>query len=307
MNKRVLIKIALLAVVLVLLLNPGIFPFAEGTINAVKTEMSNHIGSVLGAGTGLLSPSKLIPAAAVIVLMWLACTIALTLVDLVKTHKARALTVTHVVRSLIKYACFIIGTVWTLSILGVDLTAIFASLGILTLVVGFGAQSLIEDMVTGLFIILEGNYNIDDVIILDDFRGTVKKIGIRTTTIEDAGGNLKIVNNSDIRNIQNRSILPSVAICDIGICYEDDIRKVESAILPQLEGIYTRNPNLFKAAPEYKGVQDLADSSVVLRFTAYCDEADIFVATRMLKREMKILFDDNNISIPFPQLDVHAK
>ena len=307
MNKRVLIKIALLAIVLVLLLNPGIFPFAEGTINAVKTEMSNHIGSVLGAGTGLLSPSKLIPAAAVIVLMWLVCTIALTLVDLVKTHKARALTVTHVVRSLIKYACFIIGTVWTLSILGVDLTAIFASLGILTLVIGFGAQSLIEDMVTGLFIILEGNYNIDDVIILDDFRGTVKKIGIRTTTIEDAGGNLKIVNNSDIRNIQNRSILPSVAICDIGICYEDDIRKVESAILPQLEGIYTRNPNLFKAAPEYKGVQDLADSSVVLRFTAYCDEADIFVATRMLKREMKILFDDNNISIPFPQLDVHAK
>ena len=307
MNKRVLIKIALLAIVLVLLLNPGIFPFAEGTINAVKTEMSNHIGSVLGAGTGLLSPSKLIPAAAVIVLMWLVCTIALTLVDLVKTHKARALTVTHVVRSLIKYACFIIGTVWTLSILGVDLTAIFASLGILTLVVGFGAQSLIEDMVTGLFIILEGNYNIDDVIILDDFRGTVKKIGIRTTTIEDAGGNLKIVNNSDIRNIQNRSILPSVAICDIGICYEDDIRKVESAILPQLEGIYTRNPNLFKAAPEYKGVQDLADSSVVLRFTAYCDEADIFVATRMLKREMKILFDDNNISIPFPQLDVHTK
>ena len=307
MNKRVLIKIALLAVVLVLLLNPGIFPFAEGTINAVKTEMSNHIGSVLGAGTGLLSPSKLIPAAAVIVLMWLVCTIALTLVDLVKTHKARALTVTHVVRSLIKYACFIIGIVWTLSILGVDLTAIFASLGILTLVVGFGAQSLIEDMVTGLFIILEGNYNIDDVIILDDFRGTVKKIGIRTTTIEDAGGNLKIVNNSDIRNIQNRSILPSVAICDIGICYEDDIRKVESAILPQLEGIYTRNPNLFKATPEYKGVQELADSSVVLRFTAYCDEADIFVATRMLKREMKILFDDNNISIPFPQLDVHAK
>lgn len=307
MNKRVLIKIALLAIVLVLLLNPGIFPFAEGTINAVKTEMSNHIGSVLGAGTGLLSPSKLIPAAAVIVLMWLVCTIALTLVDLVKTHKARALTVTHVVRSLIKYACFIIGAVWTLSILGVDLTAIFASLGILTLVVGFGAQSLIEDMVTGLFIILEGNYNIDDVIILDDFRGTVKKIGIRTTTIEDAGGNLKIVNNSDIRNIQNRSILPSVAICDIGICYEDDIRKVESAILPQLEGIYTRNPNLFKAAPEYKGVQDLADSSVVLRFTAYCDEADIFVATRMLKREMKILFDDNNISIPFPQLDVHTK
>ena len=307
MNKRVLIKIALLAIVLVLLLNPGIFPFAEGTINAVKTEMSNHIGSVLGAGTGLLSPSKLIPAAAVIVLMWLVCTIALTLVDLVKTHKARALTVTHVVRSLIKYACFIIGAVWTLSILGVDLTAIFASLGILTLVVGFGAQSLIEDMVTGLFIILEGNYNIDDVIILDDFRGTVKKIGIRTTTIEDAGGNLKIVNNSDIRNIQNRSILPSVAICDIGICYEDDIRKVESAILPQLEGIYARNPNLFKAAPEYKGVQDLADSSVVLRFTAYCDEADIFVATRMLKREMKILFDDNNISIPFPQLDVHTK
>ena len=307
MNKRVLIKIALLAVVLVLLLNPGIFPFAEGTINAVKTEMSNHIGSVLGAGTGLLSPSKLIPAAAVIVLMWLVCTIALTLVDLVKTHKARALTVTHVVRSLIKYACFIIGAVWTLSILGVDLTAIFASLGILTLVVGFGAQSLIEDMVTGLFIILEGNYNIDDVIILDDFRGTVKKIGIRTTTIEDAGGNLKIVNNSDIRNIQNRSILPSVAICDIGICYEDDIRKVEEAILPKLEGIYARNPNLFKATPEYMGVQELADSSVVLRFTAYCDEADIFVATRMLKREMKILFDDNNISIPFPQLDVHAK
>ena len=146
---------------------------------------------------------------------------------------------------------------------------------------------------------------VGDIIVLDEFRGTVRNIGIRTTVIEDAGGNQKIVNNSDIRNLQNRSHNISVAVADIGICYEDRIEDVEKILIPALQDIYERNKNIYLAPPRYAGVEALADSAVVLRVVADVTEENIFVGRRTLNRELKILFDNNNIEIPFPQVVVH--
>ncbi len=305
MNSKKMIKIAILAVALIVLLNPGFLPFSEGTLGAVKAQLSTHISEVLGGNTGIFSVATLIPALAVIVICWLVASIVEMILNCITAKKARTRTVIGLTASIVKYASVLIGVVWTLSVMGVNLGAIFASLGVLTLIIGFGAQSLIEDMVTGIFIIFEGNYNVDDVIVLDDFRGTVRKIGIRTTTIEDAGGNFKVVNNSDIRNIQNRSQNLSIVTCDIGITYDADIREVERKFLPKLAGLYEANKHLWTAAPKYLGVQELDDSAVVLRFSVDCKEDFFFPARRALNRDILVLFNDLDIDIPFPQLDVH--
>ena len=306
-NGKNIAKVGILAALFVLLLNPSLNPFlSDATRNAVKVQLQDTFGLLAGGGaTGMFAPAKLITALAAAIFVWLVTTVVCIVLEKTSAGKRRSETVAGLLTSVIKTVATLVALVWVLSIIGVDLTAIFASLGVVSLIIGFGVQSLIEDCVTGIFIILEGQYNIGDVIVLDDFRGTVKKITMRTTTIEDTGFNLKIVNNTDIRNIQNRSRAKSYAMCEIGISYDADIREVEKIVLPELQGIYDRNPGLFLNPPIYSGVQTLADSAVVLRFIAEIEEQKIFAANRCLNREMKIIFDDNGIEIPFNQLVVH--
>ena len=307
MKNKSILKIVVLALIFIVLINPSWIPFLpEGTKWAIVNEMQKTFGTIAGgSATGVFNPAKIIPAVAAVIAVWLATTVICTITEKVSANKKRSQTVAGLLISVIQVVAVIAGGVWVLAILGVNLAGIFASLGIASLIVGFGAQSLIEDSITGIFIIFEGHYNIGDIIILDDFRGTVEKISMRTTTIKDAGGNLKIVNNSDIRNIQNRSRSNSLAICDIGICYEQPIPEVEEIINANLEAMYEKNKDVWEAVPVYCGVNALADSAVVLRMAVSVKESNFFPGQRRLNREMKILFDENNIEIPFTQVVVH--
>ena len=301
-----LLKTIVRAVLLVVLLNPGMNPLLnEGAKNAATAELQKTFGMLAGGTTGVFSPARLMTALAVVILMWMLTTVSCAVLEKVSKGKKRSETVASLTISVIKVVGSIATIVWVLSVMGVDIGTIFASLGIMSLIIGFGVQSLIEDCVTGLFIIFEGLYNIGDIIVLDSFRGTVEKITLRTTTIKDSGGNLQVINNSDIRNVQNRSAIESLAVCDIGITYEADIREVEAIVLPEMNRLYAENQDVFLEAPKYAGVQTLDASSVVLRFTVKTLEANYFPATRRLNREMKCLFDDKGIEIPFNQIVVH--
>lgn len=301
-----LVKTVVLAVLLIVLLNPGMNPLlGEGVKNAAVAEIQKTFGVLAGGTTGIFSPARLMTVLAVIIFMWLITTVSCAVIAKVSKGKRRSETVASLTISVIKVVGAIATIVWVLSVLGVNIGTIFASLGIMSLIIGFGVQSLIEDCVTGLFIIFEGIYNIGDIIVLDTFRGTVEKITLRTTTLKDTGGNLQVINNSDIRNIQNRSAVESLAICDIGITYEADIREVEKLVLPELPRIYEENKDVFLGVPKYAGVQALDASSVVLRFNVAIKEENYFPATRRFNREMKCLFDDKGIEIPFNQIVVH--
>ena len=330
-----IIKTVVLAVLLIVLLNPGMNPLlGEGFKNAAVAEIQATFGILAGGTTGIFSPVKIMTVLAVVIFMWLVTTLSCAILEKVSKGRRRSETVAGLTISVIKVVGAIATIVWVLSVIGVDIGTIFASLGIMSLIigfgvqsliedcvtglfiifaslgvvsliVGFGVQSLIEDCVTGLFIIFEGIYNIGDIIVLDTFRGTVEKITLRTTTIRDTGNNLKVINNSDIRNVQNRSAVDSLAICDIGITYEADIREVEKLILPELPRIYEENKDVFLGVPKYAGVQALDASAVVLRFNVAVTEENYFPATRRLNREMKCLFDDKGIEIPFNQIVVH--
>ena len=240
-----------------------------------------------------------------ICVVWLVYTILVIILKAIGRKNDRAATVTNLLRGMLKYASIIAAIVWGLSILGVNTTAVLAGVGIIGLVLGFGAQSLIEDIITGFFIIFEGQYGIGDIIVLDDFRGVVRDIGVRTTVIEDAGGNLKVVNNSDIRNFQNRSRKHSLAITIVSVAYETDLMALEEMVKPELEKMYEQNKSLYLAAPEYYGVEELGESGIDLKFCVLCKEINVFAARRRLNRDIRVLFAEKGVEIPFPQVVVH--
>lgn len=206
--------------------------------------------------------------------------------------------------SFLKYIAFLVILFCILASFGVDTTSILAGIGILSLVVGLGAQPLIEDIIAGLFIAFESVFDVGDVIVVDNFRGVVKEIGIRTTKIEDDGGDVKTINNSDIRTLINMSSQLSIAVSDVAIEYSESIERVEKVIEENLDRM-KKEIKCIKEGPFYKGVQQLGASGVVLRFVAKCKEGDVFQTQREMNRLLKIIFDENNISIPFNQIVVH--
>ena len=220
------------------------------------------------------------------------------------TKTARGKTVVKLMNSFIKYLVAIIAIMMILNTWGVDTTTLLASAGILSLIIGLGAQSLISDIIAGIFIVFEGEYEVDDIVIIDGWRGTVDEIGIRTTKIIDWQGNIKIVNNSAIQSIINQSKELSITTCVVGIDYRESIPKVELLIKNNIERIRNAIPEIVDG-PYYKGVDSLGESSVNLLFIATVKETDFYVVQRALNREIKMIFDENNVCIPFPQVTIN--
>ena len=214
---------------------------------------------------------------------------------------------TLLVQSLLKYVAAIVILCWGLRLLGVDLSTIVTAVGILALVLGFGAESLISDLVTGTFMLFENQYNVGDIVEVNGFRGTVKEIGVRTTSIIDAGKNVKIINNSDMKNILNRSSNASLAVSDIDVPYETDLPVLEQKLPALLEKIYAAQRDTFLSAPSYLGVQALGSSGVTLRFIAEVPEDKIYSGARLLNRELLLGFKSLGVECPFPQLDLHQR
>ena len=215
----------------------------------------------------------------------------------------RSLTIIKLLTSFVKYLVAIVAILLILSAFGVDARTLLASAGIMGLVIGLGAQSLIADIIAGLFIVFEGDFEVGDIVVVDNWRGEVQEIGIRTTKIIDWGGNVKIVNNSHISSIINQTKELSIAVAYIGIEYGMPIPKVEMVIKNNLERIKNNIPEIVDG-PFYKGIDELAESSVNLLFMAKCKEEDIYLVKRALNRELKIIFDENGINVPFPQVTI---
>lgn len=203
--------------------------------------------------------------------------------------------------SLVKYASVIAVIFFVLKACGVDTTSIVTGLSILSLIIGLALQPLLQDVIAGLFIVFEHVFEVGDIVVAGGFRGTVKEIGIRTTRIEDGGGNIKVINNSELRALVNMSDNLSTASVEVGIEYGESLERVEAILKEHLDEIKEAIPEIEKG-PFYKGVAALADSSVNLKFVAKCKEGAKFQVERDMNRQFKLLFDRYNVNIPFPQI-----
>ena len=288
---REILKILLASAVLVVL-----------TYMCIKTGIFPGVGSLIDISFDTIL--KIIIAIAFIQVVG---GVLIVVLSLFKNKSGRVGTMSTVLISIIKYSMRIIGFCWVLTIIGVNVSTIFASIGILALIIGFGAESLVADIVTGVFVLFENEYNIGDIIEVDGFRGTVTEIGIRTVSVQDSGGNIKIINNSDLKNIINRSNQKSTAVCDIGVAYETDLEEFDKLVIKIIDEIIDRNPEAFKSGIKYLGVQELGDFSITLRFVAEAEENNVFATRRLLNKELKTAFDRHNVSIPFPQIQVRNR
>ena len=218
----------------------------------------------------------------------------------------KAKTVSRLIVSFFKWVIALCAFFFTLDAWGADTTTLLASAGVLTLIIGLGSQSLVADILAGIFIVFEGEFQVGDIVIIDNWRGEVKEIGMRTTKLIDVGGNIKIVNNSEIKTIINQTQELSVAKSYVSVSYGARIEKIEAVIADNIDKVKAKIPAILEG-PFYMGVSELGESGVSLLFIAKCKEDDIYQVQRDLNREIKIMFDDNDIEIPFNQLVVHME
>ncbi len=221
-----------------------------------------------------------------------------------KSRKAK--TISSLIRSLIKYIVIIALICVILVVWGVDVIGIIAGVGVLTLIIGLGCQALIQDVISGLFIVFDDYFAVGDTVIIDGFRGTIIDIGLKTTKVQDFGGNIKSITNSSILTVVNMSRMRSVASVTLSVSYNEDVERVEALILKEIEDIKEKVPNIVDG-PWYKGIDNISASSVDFLVLCFVMEENRFQVTRDLKREFYLCFKKNDVQIPYTQVTVNPE
>lgn len=220
-----------------------------------------------------------------------------------KLDKRRVDTLDSLFSNVIRYTVYFFLLVEILATFKINIGALLAGAGVVGLAVGFGAQSLIKDILTGLLILFEDQYGVGDVITINGFMGTVTSVGVRITRVQSWTGQVEVIPNGLIGSVTNYSRTNSVAVIDVGVAYEtkvvDAIRVVER-VMQQLK---LENENIVGDV-NVLGVQALNESDVAIRATAVCVSMTQYGVQRQAMQKIKEAFDEQGIVIPFPQRTV---
>lgn len=283
----------------------GQYIFPEGS---VLYELSvNTIGKFFNVFSFMgKNYMNIIESIVIVVFIWALNKAIYLIMKLVTIDGSRAETLGLLITSIIKYTLMILSIFLVLAAWGVQTNALLASAGILGLAISFGAQSLIADMLAGLFIIFEHQFAVGDVIEVGDYRGKVIEIGIRTTQIQSLYGEIKIINNSDIRNTINASNHLILTVVEIPISYDADLEDIEAIIQENLPAMAKEIPQIIEG-PTYGGVDKFTDAGVVIRLYIKTYELDKWGARRAVNRQLKLLFDRYNIKIPYSHIVIEQK
>ena len=208
--------------------------------------------------------------------------------------------------NVLTYVVYFIAIMSILAALTIDVKAMLAGAGIVGLAVGFGAQSLVKDIITGFFIIFEDQFSVGDYVRIGQFEGTVEEIGLRTTKINSFTGEIHILPNGSIVEVTNFSLYNSVAVLDIGIAYEGDLEYAEKVLQEYLETTTEKYPELVKT-PELLGVQQFGASEVILRIVAESLPMKHWYMGRQLRKDIKRVLDEHGVEIPFPRMVMYSR
>jgi len=194
----------------------------------------------------------------------------------------------------------------------VDIGPLLAGAGILGLAMSFGAQSLVKDVISGFFILVENQFRVGDVIEAGGKTGLVERMSLRLVMLRDNGGALHMVPNGSITTVSNFTRGWSRAVVDVGIAYEDDLDRA-IAVLRDEARAFAADPDWsarLAGAPEVLGVDQLADSAVVVRTLLRTQPGQHWMVAREFRRRVKVRFDSETIETPYQkrkvQVTVHA-
>jgi small-conductance mechanosensitive channel len=195
---------------------------------------------------------------------------------------------------------------------GISVTPLLAGAGVASIVIGFGAQSLIKDLINGIFILLEQWYQVNDIITIGDTTGTVERFNLRTTVIRDLEGTLHFVPNGEISKLSNRTHTWSRALIQIGVHYKENIDKVIKVLEEVFDELISdkKYKKSILERPEILGeggVSELSDSAVVFTIICKVKPGQQWTIARQLRKRIKESFDMEGIEIPYPCTNVYMR
>ncbi|MDZ7723644.1 MAG: mechanosensitive ion channel family protein [candidate division KSB1 bacterium] len=220
----------------------------------------------------------------------------------------RSDTLAQILKYVINIAVLLIGAIMILDQVGVEIGPILAAAGVLGLAIGFGAQSLVKDIISGFFILLEDQIRVGDVVDVAGKAGMVEKINLKMTTLRDLGGNVHFVPNGEISVVTNMTKGFSRYVFKVGVAYREDVDQVMQVMREVHEEL--RQDDDFKddiTEPlTMLGVDEFADSAVVIKAYTTTRPIKQWRVAREYNRRLKKTFDERNIEIPFPHVTFYA-
>jgi len=206
--------------------------------------------------------------------------------------------------SILRYSIYFIAGVTILqSVFGINATTLITAAGVGGLAIGFGAQSLVKDVITGFFILLEDQFSVGDSITVENMSGIVEEIGLRITKIRNYTGDLYIIPNSEIRKVTNHTRGAKAAIVDISVAYEENIDRVTNILNSLCKACADEMKDIVEG-PTVLGITELADSGIVMRIFAKTTAGKQGEIEREIRKRIKVTFEQEGIEIPYNKLVV---
>lgn len=272
----------------------------------IENQLQNLFGNIFGAALTTLF------VGIVILVVWILIGIILDKIKdkvimsyyIKRKGDRRGKTLGSLVSSSLKVLIWFIIIMIVLDYFGIDTTPILASAGVLGLAIGFGAQSLVKDVVAGFFIILDNSFNLDESIEVNGFKGKVIYMNLRITHVKNYTGSILVINNGQISSLINWSRENNVALVDFGVGYDTDLSKLQSLMPSFMETLKERYEDIVET-PTFLGVTELADSSINMRIMATTTNGNQFGVERKIRKDLIEFLNEQNVEIPFPQLVLH--
>jgi small conductance mechanosensitive channel len=221
----------------------------------------------------------------------------------VSEREKRALTLAGIVKTVGTTVIVIIAIMMGLQEIGLDITPVIAGAGVVGLAVGFGAQSLIKDVIAGFFIILEGQFAVGDVIKTGEISGWVEQLNLRVTILRDvSSGAVHFIPNSELKVVSNLTKEWSQVALDIGVAYHEDIDRVVG-VLQQIGQELARDEqmgSLILEPPEVLGIESFGESQVMIKVLVKTLPQRQWEVAREFRRQIKATFEKEGIEVPYP-------
>ncbi|MDR0384349.1 MAG: mechanosensitive ion channel family protein [Christensenellaceae bacterium] len=271
-----------------------LLPFNDDVKNFFADNLISFTG-IVNIFTNPNNLQNLVKCALTIVVFYIIINFVSALLKKYSLKSKRQKTVMGMLTSFIKYIGYFVMFIVVLNVFGVDTSSILTGAAIFSAAIALGAQRLIADLLSGIFIVFENSVSVGDMVNIDGFRGCVEDLGIRTTKITGDSGETLIIGNSEFKKIINLSSHKTTTVCEVRINRIDDLDKIEKILVNELPEIISHSTNVIDDLT-YLGVQSFSqDGSVVLKIAAKCDNSLTEQIQMYLNREIYKLFEKNKL------------
>ncbi|HSM02512.1 MAG TPA: mechanosensitive ion channel family protein [Acidimicrobiia bacterium] len=221
----------------------------------------------------------------------------------------RSMALAAVLRSFTSIVIYGLAIMIALGEFGVSLGPLIAGAGIVGVALGFGAQSLVKDFLSGIFMLIEDQYGVGDIVDVGEASGVVEAVNLRTTRLRDVNGTVWFVPNGEIRRVGNKSQQWARAVIDVGVAYDTDLARATEVIKEVIDSVW--NDHLENATvleePEIWGIENFGDSEITIRAVLKVEPGEQWATAREVRKRLKMAFDRAGIEIPFPQRTIWTK